>query len=143
MGAPTTVASVLDHHALGYTYDTEVVKHKFTDEPVKKVVDDPPVHVKKIVDDPKHKFTDEPVKKVVDDPPVHVKKIVDDPKHKFTDEPAKKVVDDPKALAADIPKLPGDIKNAGLDAPFDPGSWADLPGATGRVPLPWRRLTTQ
>lgn len=48
-GAPTTVASVLDHHALGYIYDTEV----FIPPPPpgwKKMHDDG-ISVKKIVDD--------------------------------------------------------------------------------------------
>jgi hypothetical protein len=69
-GAPTTVASVLDHRALGYTYDTELTVMV----PVKKAIDDPPIHVKKVVDDPvvPKKIRDgEVIKKIGDEIVIH------------------------------------------------------------------------
>jgi len=62
-GEVITPASVLDHHALGYAYDTESVcapKLKFRDDPIK---------LKFIDDQGKRKFIDDPIKlKVLDDP---------------------------------------------------------------------------
>lgn len=118
-GAPTTVASVLNHQALGYRYDTELFM-----QPVKKAVDDPQVVIKKIADDPP------PVKKAIDDPPVKVKKIADDT---FIQ---KKVKDDPpiKTRASDIPKLPGDVK-FGFDDPLELGGWASSLGIGPQLPF--------
>jgi tyrosinase len=117
-GGTTTVAGVLDHRALGYTYDVEVTKPGFADLPIPKAIKDPHVNIKKLVDDPKP-ITDVPVKKAIDEPHINIKKITDDP----------------KAPHLDIPKLPGDVKAAGFDEPFDPASVAGLPGQPPQVPF--------
>jgi tyrosinase len=81
LGSTVTPASVLDHHALGYAYDTEpecrpklkffddpIVTLKFRDDRKLKFIDDPIVTLKfrddrklKFIDDPKGKFQDDPV----------------------------------------------------------------------------------
>jgi tyrosinase len=110
-GQTVTPASVLDHHALGYAYDTETVcapKLKFIDDPgrIKKILDDPP----------KRKFIDDPV----------VKKPLDDPKFKFIDDPV-------------IPKRIGDVKIAGSDTrpidPLIPRTLAQNLGVAGGTPF--------
>jgi hypothetical protein len=66
---------------------------------VKKVVDEPPKNIKKLVDDPQHKKNlDDPphLKKVFDEPPVNIKKLVDDPQFK-------KVVDDHRQIPVPVP----------------------------------------
>jgi tyrosinase len=58
-GSIVTPASMLDHHALGYAYDTEAVcrpKFKFFDDPKLKFIDDPKL---KFFDDPKLKAADD------------------------------------------------------------------------------------
>jgi tyrosinase len=70
-GEVITPVSRIDHHALGYAYDTEGLcapippSFKFIDDPSKKFIDDPKL---KFVDDPKLKFADDPPKfKFIDD----------------------------------------------------------------------------
>jgi predicted transcriptional regulator len=86
--------------------DPPVGVKKISDDhvPIKKVVDDPPVGVKKISDD------HVPIKKVVDDPPVGVKKISDD------HVPIKKVADDTRTIPTPVTG-PGPVSGGGLQ-PF-------------------------
>jgi hypothetical protein len=108
-GATVTIASVLDHHALGYAYDTEGVCQptlKFIDDPqTLKFIDDP--HTLKFIDDFQTlKFIDDPqTLKFIDDP--QTLKFVDDPQTlKFIDDPQTlKFRDDPQTLKfADDPQ---------------------------------------
>lgn len=103
-GTVVTPASVLDHHTLGYAYDTEAVcrpKFKFLDD-TSKFRDDK----RKFFDDPpKFKFTDD----------VATRKFIDDPKRKIIDDPKTKFLDDPGTL-----KAVDDVKGAGFDNPLDP-----------------------
>lgn len=123
-GESVTIASVLDHHALGYAYDTEGLCR-----PTLKFIDDP-IHTLKFRDDiPTLKFSDDPVEtfKFRDDIPtlkfrddIDTLKFADDvPTVKFRDDvqtlkfvddggggmTANKAVDDVKIPALDDPNV--------------------------------------
>ncbi len=100
LGSIVTPASVLDHHALGYAYDTEGVCRPtlkiFDDRPTLKFIDDRPT-LKFRDDRPTLKFLDEPqTLKFRDDRPTL--KLLDDPQTlKFSDDPQTlKFADDPQ-----------------------------------------------
>jgi tyrosinase len=104
LGDTVTPASVLDHHALGYAYDTEGLcapTFKFIDDfPTLKFRDDLPTF--KFLDDrPTLKFNDDiPTVKFSDDPTT-LKAFDDRPTLKFNDDPATlKFNDDPTTLKA-------------------------------------------
>jgi hypothetical protein len=108
LGSIVTPASVLDHHALGYAYDTEGVCRPtikiFDDRPTLKFIDEPHTlkfgddrHTLKVLDDQTLKFRDDrQTLKFSDDP--QTLKFSDDPQtSKFTDDPqTSKFTDDPQ-----------------------------------------------
>jgi tyrosinase len=90
LGATVTPASLLDHHALGYAYDTEgicIPTFKiFDDFPTLKFRDDLPT-IKFLDDQPTMKFSDDPTTlKLFDDRPT-LKLLDDQPTLKFGDDP--------------------------------------------------------
>jgi tyrosinase len=143
LGATVTPASVLDHHPLGYAYDTEGICTPtfkiFDDFPTLKFRDDLPT-IKFLDDHPTLKFGDDPTTikafddrptlKFFDDPPTL--KFGDDPTtlKAFDDRPTLKFNDDPGTLKAiDVGptlkfgddgggthKAIDDVKSPGLDA---------------------------
>ena len=123
-GETVTIASVIDHHALGYAYDTEAIC-----QPTLKFADD--LQTLKFTDDPQTlKFTDDPqTLKFTDDP--QTLKFRDDPQTlKFTDDggagvTANKALDDVKIPALDDPNVSKPLQDSvdpvailGRPAPF-------------------------
>jgi len=147
-GETVTIASVLDHHALGYAYDTEGVCQptlKFIDDPqTLKFIDDP--HTLKFIDDPQTlKFIDDPqTLKFIDDP--QTLKFRDDPHTlKFTDDPQTlKFRDDPQTLkftddgggGMTANKAVDDVKISALDDPNVSKSLQDSVGPVENVRRP-------
>ena len=125
LGIVVTPASVLDHHTLGYAYDTEGLCAGL---PTLKVLDDPQtlkfrddLQTFKVLDDPQTlKFSDDlQTLKVLDDPQtlkfrddLQTLKLLDDPQTlKFRDDPQTlKVLDDPQTLKF-RDDGPGTLKN--------------------------------
>jgi len=132
-GQNVTPASVLDHHALGYAYDTEgvctlkfrddILTLKFRDDGGKLKVFDDPIKLK-VLDDPiTLKFRDDGGKlKVLDDP--ITLKFRDDVGTSPRIDPIKQPGLDKPPLA-DTFKQPGFDKAPGADRPGIPGSFRE------------------
>ena len=127
-GQTVTPASVLDHHALGYAYDTEAVcapKLKFLDDPI----------TLKFRDDITLKFNDDPITlKFRDD--ISTLKFRDDITLKFNDDPITLKFRDDVGTSPRIDpiKRPGLDKSPGTDPVKQPG--LDKAGGIDRSGIP-------
>ena len=136
-GQNVTPASVLDHHALGYAYDTEnVCTLKFRDDIITLKFRDDPITLKFSDDPVTLKFRDDPITQKFRDDPITLKfsddggtlKALDDPiTLKFSDDIGTSPRIDPikqpaldKQPGVDTVKQPGFDKAAGADRPGIP-----------------------
>jgi tyrosinase len=166
LGSTVTPAAMLDHHALGYAYDTEGICAPITikfldDQPTLKFLDDRPTL--KFIDDPAtlkfaddqptlKVFDDQPTLKVLDDQPTL--KFADDPTLKFRDDmPTLKAIDDGPGTLKAIDDGPGtlkaiddgpgtlkaidDVKSPGLDPAETLAEGVALPGGWGASQAPF------